>query len=88
MTCVKYAHIYAHMPATSRKSTNLSLDATLLQEARALKVNLSRAAERGVRAAVAEARTAAWQAENRGALESSNSYVETHGLPLDRHRNF
>lgn len=83
-----YAHIYAHMAVANRKSTNLSLDASLLQEAKALKVNLSRAAERGVRAAVAEARTAAWQAENAPALESSNSYVEAHGLPLDRHRQF
>jgi antitoxin CcdA len=29
-----------------------------------------------------------WLAENRDALESSNAYVERHGLPLQRHRKF
>lgn len=29
-----------------------------------------------------------WLAENRHALESSNAYVERHGLPLQRHRKF
>lgn len=76
------------MPAAHRKPTNLSLDTSLLREARALKVNLSRAAEEGVRAAVAEARATVWQAENAAALESSNSFVETHGLPLTRYRQF
>ncbi len=76
------------MSAPTRKPTNLSLDPELLSEARALKVNLSRAAEEGVRMAVAEARAQQWKAENAGALESSNAYVDEHGLPLDRHRQF
>lgn len=76
------------MNANARKPTNLSLDATLLSEARALKVNLSRAAEEGVRRAVADARAAAWAAENAEALESSNAYVEAQGLPLARYRRF
>ncbi|WP_299508047.1 type II toxin-antitoxin system CcdA family antitoxin [uncultured Roseobacter sp.] len=76
------------MPAAHRKPTNLSLDTSLLREARALKVNLSRAAEEGVRAAVAEARATVWRAENAAALESSNSFVEAHGLPLTRYRQF
>lgn len=29
-----------------------------------------------------------WLAENFAALESSNAYVEAHGLPLQEHRNF
>ena len=29
-----------------------------------------------------------WLAENREALESSNAYVATHGLPLARYCNF
>ena len=44
------------MNAQPRKPTNLSLDAALLTEAKALKVNLSRAAEDGVRNAVAAAK--------------------------------
>ncbi len=76
------------MNAHTRKPTNLSLDSALLTEARALNVNLSRAAEEGVRTAVAAAKAAQWKAENAEALQSSNSYVEQHGLPLDGFRQF
>ncbi len=76
------------MTAQSRKPTNLSLDSLLLAEAKELRVNLSRAAEEGVRSAVAAAKAEQWKAENAAALRSSNSYVEKHGLPLDRFRQF
>ncbi|CUK19733.1 Post-segregation antitoxin (ccd killing mechanism protein) encoded by the F plasmid [Ruegeria denitrificans] len=76
------------MNVQSRKPTNLSLDSTLLSEAKALKVNLSRAAEEGVRIAVAAAKAEQWKAENAEALKSSNDYVEQHGLPLDQFRQF
>lgn len=76
------------MNTQARKPTNLSLDATLLSEARALNINLSRAAEAGVRDAVAEARSAQWKAENAAALESSNAHVDKHGLPLAALRPF
>lgn len=76
------------MNAHSRKPTNLSLDSLLLTEAKELKVNISRAAEEGVRAAVATAKAEQWLAENASALESSNSYVEKQGLPLDKFRQF
>lgn len=76
------------MNTPTRKPTNLSLDPALLSEARALNVNLSRAAEEGVRVAVSQARSAAWRAENAAALDSSNAYVEANGLPLERYRQF
>lgn len=71
-----------------RKAANLTLDAALLEEARGLGLNLSAAAEQGVRAAVAEAKVARWQAENAAALASSNDWVEANSLPLSRHRPF
>ncbi|HCW83746.1 MAG: type II toxin-antitoxin system CcdA family antitoxin [Planktotalea sp.] len=76
------------MNTQPRKPTNLSLEATLLTEAKALKVNLSRAAEDGVRNAVAAAKALQWKSENAAALQSSNAYVEKHGLPLDEFRQF
>ena len=76
------------MNATSRKPTNLTLDASLIDEARALNVNLSRAAEEGVRAAVRSERARRWQEDNADALQSSNEHVEKHGLPLERLRLF
>lgn len=71
-----------------RKPTNLSIDASLVAEARELDVNLSRAAEDGIRQQVRQARADQWQRENRAALVSSNAYVETHGTPLGRYRQF
>ena len=71
-----------------RKPTNLSIDSSLLEEAKAMDVNLSRAAEEGVRAAVAEAKAKAerWAKNNSESLKSSNISVEKHGLPLKKYR--
>ena len=74
--------------ATSRKPTNLTLDPSQLAEARALGINLSQAAEAGLRRAVTEAKAKAWQHENAAALASSNAWADAHGLPLDRYRQF
>ena len=92
------AHRFAHvsrmrdaMTAATpirRKATNLSLEAELVAEARRLGISLSRAAEEGLRRAVAEAAKRRWQEENREALLSSNAYVEKHGLPLAKYRLF
>ena len=67
-----------------RRATNLSLDPRLVAKARRLGVNLSRAAEDGIRRATA----ARWRAENAEAIRQSNDYVEKHGLPLARYRMF
>ena len=71
-----------------RRATNVSINVQLLAEARALEVNISRAAEQGLARAIAERRAALWLEENHAALESSNAYVEQHGLPLARYRGF
>lgn len=71
-----------------RKATNLSLDDRLLAEAKALKINLSRAAEEGIRSAVLRSRSELWQVENREALESSNDFVGRKGVPLRDLRQF
>jgi len=72
----------------AKKPTNLTLDPALLTEARAYGVNLSQAAEAGLRHAVNEAKAAAWKEENEAALKASNRWVETHGLPLEKRRLF
>jgi antitoxin CcdA len=89
---ITYAHKYEEhaMPAiiTGKKPTNLSLDKALLAEAKDLNINLSRAAEAGLRRDVARAKAERWKQENEAAIESSNRWVESHGLPLDRFRQF
>ena len=76
------------MQTATKKPTNLSLDQSLLQEARSFGVNLSQAAETGVRQAVATAKAIHWKKENASALRSSNAWVEEHGLPLEQYRQF
>ena len=71
-----------------RKPTNLSLDEGLVEQARQLGLNLSRAAEDGIRRAVEIEVVERRQEENREALLSSNAYVEKHGLPLAKYRMF
>jgi len=73
---------------TKTVPTNVSLDEALVTEARDLGVNISRAATTGLSDAVAKARAERWLADNRTALESSNAFVEEHGLPLQSLRLF
>lgn len=76
------------MAQAGRRATNLSLDQSLLSDARALGINLSRAAEAGLRQAVHEARAKQWRQENADALAASNAWVDEKGLPLAAHRPF
>jgi antitoxin CcdA len=71
-----------------RKSTNLSLDARLIAEAKDLNINISRVAEQGIAEAVAQEKARLWKIENREVLESLNDYVEEHGIPMQEHRQF
>lgn len=60
-----------------RRATNLSLDAELVVEARALELNLSRLLEERLREVVQEERARRWLEENRAGLEA---FVEKHGI--------
>lgn len=71
-----------------RRSANLSIEADVLEEARALNVNLSRAAQDGIRRAIAAEKARKWKEENADAIRSSNEYVEKYGLPLEKYRMF
>ena len=74
--------------SSAKKATNVTLTETILAEAKALRINISQAAEAGVAKAVAEKRAEIWLKENKEAIESSNAYVEKHGLPLEMYRMF
>jgi antitoxin CcdA len=66
-----------------KKPVNLSIDRDLLQQARELKVNLSKALEERLTAIIREERTRRWQEENREAIEAHNRMVEKYGLLND-----
>jgi antitoxin CcdA len=76
------------MNAHTRKPTNLSLDRTLLEEARALDVNLSRAAEDGLRAAVKAEKERQWKEENRDVIKAWTAWHDKNGLLLEKYRQF
>lgn len=71
-----------------KRATNVSLNSDLLEQAKALGINVSRACERGLADQIAELQRKRWLEENREALASSNAYVEAHGLPLARYRPY
>ena len=75
------------MPAT-RRATSMTLDAALLDEARALGVNLSRAAEEGLLAAVKAERKRRWAEENAEFIRDYNQWIAENGVPLAEFRKF
>ena len=76
------------MSQLARKSANLSLDSNLVSQARDLKINISRAAEDGIKSAVKAEQERLWRLENAEAIAASNKYVEEYGLPLAKFRQF
>ena len=76
------------MGIEARKPSNLSLDVALVTEAKSLGINLSRAAEEGLRKAVSEAKTEAWKCENKETFEAINAWVEKNGIPFAEFRQF
>jgi len=70
------------------RPTNVSLDAELVAEAKALGVSISRSANEGLAKAVKEARWAKWREENAAAIAAYNAYVEEHGILFEEYRQF
>lgn len=58
----------------NKRAANLSVDAALLDEAKALGLNLSATFETVLCDAVRAAKAAQWQADNRAALQSSSLF--------------
>ena len=71
-----------------RRATNVSLDQSLVEAARELDINLSRACEQGLAREIKATREARWREENAEAIQAWNDYVAEHGLPLAKYRKF
>ena len=85
--CSRWAY-FMRMKTTQRRSTNVSLPGELVAEAKALGVNISQAAEKGIVAELAARRREKWLEENMAAIEAHNAWVEKNGLPLAKYRQF
>jgi antitoxin CcdA len=71
-----------------RRPTNISLDSAMIDEAKELGINISRACEEGLAKQISEERSRRWLEENREAIDGWNAWVAEHGLPLERYRQF
>jgi antitoxin CcdA len=72
----------------ARKPVNVSLDADLIAQAKALDLNLSRALEEGLRARVKAEQARRWREENAEAIRLSNEELDRNGLWSDGLRLF
>ncbi len=71
-----------------KKAANLSVDRELLERARGLNINLSRAFEAGLHEAIRRRQQEEWLLRNRAALEAYNEHVEKDGVFSDGLRSF
>lgn len=71
-----------------KKATNLSINSSLLAEAKGLKVNLSATLEKALEIELKEAKRANWLKDNKEAIENCNKLAEQHGLFADKFRKF
>jgi antitoxin CcdA len=78
----------ARAETKNRKAANLSIDEGVLADAKALDINVSRAAETGIAEAVRTEKNRRWLEENREALLYYNVWMEENGLLLEEYRQF
>ena len=69
---------------TAKRRTNVSIDATLLDAARALGLNVSAISEAALAAEVRAAQAEAWATENAEALAQRRRWIAARGTPLAR----
>ena len=74
---MKHAH---ESKPSRRRTTNVSLRADLVEEARSLGVNLSKEFESRLEALVKERRAELWKKENQRAIAAYTRYFEKHGI--------
>ena len=69
-----------------KRAVNLSIDAELLEEAKAAGIKLSAVLEQALHSRLTETRRQAWREANRVAIETSNAELAENGLWSDDYR--
>lgn len=75
-------------PSAPKKATNLSINSSLLDQARALGINLSATLESALTAEVRRRLERDWKENNHESIEAMNRFTEEHGLFSDHFRRF
>ena len=73
---------------TLKKATNVTIRSDLLEEARALNINLSQEFESHLAEVVRKHRAEQWLKDNREAIAAYNRYFEEHGVWSDEFRTW
>lgn len=71
-----------------KKSANLSINSDLIQQAKALKINLSKLLEEKLAQTIAAQKESLWIQENKEAIEDYNERISKNGTFSDRLRRF
>ena len=69
-----------------KKAVNLSVDADLVVEAKALGINMSALLEKALRAAHSEFRSRKWRDDNAEAIAQWNALTDQDGIWADKYR--
>ncbi len=72
----------------AKKSVNVTLDADLIARARALNVDLSQAAEAGLRDLIVDLEAQRWAADHREAIARFNARIAETGPAGDEYRRY
>ncbi|HIJ57301.1 MAG TPA: type II toxin-antitoxin system CcdA family antitoxin [Deltaproteobacteria bacterium] len=75
-------------PNAPKKPSNLSVNSDLLRQAKAYKINLSKALEQRLTELLLEEKRREWKEENREAIEGFNRRIEANGVFSEGLRNF
>jgi len=78
----------AFNPVASKKAVNLSVNSELLNQAKALHINLSATLERALVEAIRDKQRQQWLNDNRQSIAEYNQRVEAEGCFSDSLRNF
>jgi antitoxin CcdA len=71
-----------------KRAANVSIDAEILAEAKAMKINLSQTLEEELRKRVQDERVRRFQEEHREAFEAHNRFIEEHGIWSKKYRSW
>ncbi len=72
----------------TKKATNLTLSIEVIEDAKLLGINISKACDEFLRGLIREEKTRKWQQEHADYVARSNQIVEERGLPLEEWRSF
>ena len=75
-------------PGASKRATNLSLSADVLDAAKSLQLNISQICDTHLREVVRQEQEKLWRKEHADFIAAYNATVERDGLPLDEWRGF